>query len=84
MIIEVYDNYKKSVPCVGSIKVHCMSSSCVKLTFGCRLQSVYTCEDCGVSCIKLARRSKDHTKNAWPAFGKFICLQYEENSQAYC
>jgi len=83
MFIEVYDNYKQRVPCLHAIKVHAMSSWRVKLTFGKRLQSVYTCEDCGVSCIKLTRRANESDDNHCATFGDFICVQYDEGDATY-
>ena len=62
MYIEVYDDYKVNVPCLQNIVVHSMPSSCVRLTHGCRLQSVFQCEHCGVEYVKLTRQSKTYDK----------------------
>jgi hypothetical protein len=83
MIIEVYDDYKTRLPCVGKIQVHCMSSSRVMLTFGHRLETVYQCEDCGLSCIKLSRRTKEYSANTAEKFCNFICLQYDAQGTKY-
>jgi len=83
MIIEVYDDYKTRVPCVGKIQVHNMSSERVKLTFGYRLETVYQCTDCGVSCIKLSRRTKEHSANTADKFCNFICLKYDREPTQY-
>jgi len=83
MIIEVYDDYKTRLPCVGKIQVHSMSSSRVTLTFGHRLETVYRCEDCGLSCIKLSRRTTEYSANTTESFANFICLRYDREDTKY-
>jgi len=83
MIIEVYDDYKTRLCCVGKIQVHSVSSTRVTLTFGHRLETVYRCEDCGLSCIKLSRRTTEYSANIAEKFDKFICLRYDRQSTKY-
>lgn len=83
MYVEVYDDYKLNVPCLQNNVVHSMVSSCIKLTYGCRLQSVFRCEHCGVQYTKLTRPNQTYDKNIARTFRDFVCVQYVEEPEQY-
>jgi len=83
MLVEVYDDYKATVYCVNKNVVHSMTSSCVKLTYGKRLQSVFKCMDCNVEYIKLTRRNREYNDNQERTFREFVCVEYKNEKVAY-
>jgi len=79
MYAEVYDDFANKICCVHSIKVHVLECLRVGLTYGSRLQSVYSCVDCGVQCTKLMRpRLPDAANTVLP---DFVCVEYNEESE---
>ena len=80
MYTEIFNMNGEQVPCAFQIKCHAMVPIRVGLTKETRLQSVYTCVDCGTSCVKKTRECSEYATNTEKNFNDVLCVEFTDNS----
>jgi len=80
MYTEIYNMNGEQIPCALQIKCHAMVSIRVGLTTGTRLQSVYTCVDCGTSCVQKTRECSEYGSNTEQNFNDVLCVEFIDTS----
>ena len=62
---------------------HCIEPKSVSIMSNFRLQCMFTCSNCGMTCTKIRRRQYDYNANTESSFSDYFYMQYANTESLY-